>query len=171
LKTFLAFTPPPETITAIDEWRRLNWPLLEHSTPARNYHTTLVFTGETTPSEVQRLHDQLISLAAPAFSLTLSTLGFWQKAGIFWLGSTHPPSELMELAKLLRKNCRQADISIEKREYIPHLTLARRCGELPLAPLIEPDFTFAIDHFTLFESVRAQARIVYRPLFEFPLQR
>jgi len=118
---------------------------------------------------MERLHDQLMTSSAAAFSLSLETLGFWQKAGIFWLGPKQYPADLLDLVKSLRTAAHQADISIEKRDYVPHLTLARRCVELPSAPLIEPQFRFSINHFTLFESVRLQAKVVYRPVFELPL--
>jgi len=169
LKTFLAFSPPPKIIVAIDEWRRLNWPRLEHATPAANFHITLVFLGEISSTQVQKLHDQLTALTFNSFDVTLSALGFWQKAGIFWLAPTAPPSELLPWVKNLKIASHNANISLEKRRYRPHLTLARRCSVLPPPPMTQPLFSFTVEQYGLFESVRERGKVIYQPLFSLPL--
>lgn len=165
MRTFFAITPPPQTIIAIDEWRRLNWPQLERYIPASNFHLTLAFVGETSDKHVASLHEQLLPTRHSEFTLTLGTIGFWQKAGIFWLGTNSLPTAMTQLVKSINSACHTSGLALEKREYVPHLTLSRRCTTLPSPPVVEPQFTFSVDHYCLFESVKNKDRVVYQPLF------
>jgi len=169
VRTFFSLSIPPSCALAIEHWRQLNWPLLTHCVPTANYHLTLVFTGEISVAELGALHDVASEIDLPAFDLDMNALGFWQKSGIFWLGSSVVPAPLEVLVTRLNKACMQAGVSVTSREFVPHITLARRCAELPQPPLIEPGFSFAVTEFSLMESVNTRQGVVYKDLFRLEL--
>jgi len=169
VRTFFSLSIPPSCALAIEQWRQLNWPLLAQCVPTANYHITLVFTGEISRQQIEILHDSVSAINLPAFDLDMNTLGFWQKSGIFWLGNSLIPEPLESLVKQLNKHCSQAGVSVASREFVPHITLARRCEELPLPPLVEPGFSFPVVDFSLMESTNTNHGVVYKEVFSFDL--
>lgn len=164
MRTFFAFIPPPEAVLAIDKWRAINWPLLERPVSPENLHLTLLFSGDINRKQLQCLHDAVRKMAEPAIDLEFNCTGFFNKADILWLGMQNPPIQLIALVTALKSVCRQCDIGIEKREYVPHITLARRCAQLPGLPLIEPAFRFLADCLYLMCSEKIGGKVIYRPL-------
>jgi len=142
---------------------------MAHCVPTANYHISLVFTGEISRDQLEALHDSVAAIKLPAFDLDMNTLGFWQKSGIFWLGGSLIPESLDSLVRQLNQHCKQAGVPIAGREFVPHITLARRCEELPLPPLVEPGFSFAAADFSLMESVNTRHGVVYKEIFSFKL--
>jgi len=156
MRTFFSLSVPPSCALAIEHWRKLNWPLMTHCVPTANFHITLVFTGEISLQQMEALHDSVSAIKLPGFDLDMNTVGFWQKNGIFWLGNSLIPESLKTLVAQLNKFSLQAGVPVASREFVPHITLARRCVELPLPPLLEPGFSFPVVDFSLMESINTQ---------------
>jgi len=169
VRTFFSLSIPPSCALAIEHWRQLNWPLLTHCVPTANYHLTLVFTGEISVAQQGALHDSASEIDLQSFDLDMNTLGFWQKSSIFWLGCGFVPELLETLVSRLNKACLQAGVSVASREFVPHITLARKCLELPQPPLIEPGFSFSVTDFALMESVKTRQGVVYKDVFRLTL--
>jgi 2'-5' RNA ligase len=96
---------------------------------AANLHLTLAFLGDVAATRIDAL--QAIGLAAasavPSFTLTLDRTGGFRDAGIAWAGASAPPSELLQLARILGQALAADGFAIERRAFHPHVTLARRC--------------------------------------------
>ena len=164
MRTFFACLPTPEVALEIDKWRALNWPLLERPVPPQNLHMTLVFTGDINQSQLQCMHEALLGLESPGFHLNFDRTGFFNKADILWLGMHNQPDRLPALVSALRVLCLDCGVQLKKRDYIPHVTLARRCGHLPSIPLVEPSIGFYADSIHLMISEQAGGMVTYRSL-------
>jgi len=94
-----------------------------------NLHLTLAFIGEVAADRIKALRAIGIKVARASspFTLTLDRLGAFRDAGIAWAGASAPPSELLQLARALGDALAVNDFATERREFQPHVTLARRC--------------------------------------------
>lgn len=169
MRCFLAIAPPPESLLAIDSWRRQNWPTLTRAVKPANYHLTLAFLGDTDASHRDRLCDSLQAINTDAFALTLDDTGYFPDSRMLWIG----PRKIAETAKQLATRCRQLagrnGIRTNKHPWQAHLTLARRVSPPP-PPLSAPSFLFAVERFGLYESILAADGARYRLLQDWPLQ-
>lgn len=91
-----------------------------------NLHLTLAFIGEVSTNRAEALLQITRSLVVTPFELRFNGLGRFKRDGgdILWAGV----EENRKLASLYRRLCeslKSAGFEIEKREYTPHLTLAR----------------------------------------------
>ena len=99
----------------------------------------------------------------------MDSTGFWQRPGIYWLGPREWPRQLEQLVRRLGAISGQVGGKQEKRRYQPHVTLFRGCREAPPQPAQAPAFSFAYDHFTLFESRQGKQGVSYHPLADWEL--
>ena len=169
MRTFFALKPSMVTALAIEAWRQLSWPLLQRPIPAANYHLTLAFLGDISTSQLEYLTECAASLEGGEISLTLDTLGYWNKPQILWLGPAIHPRELLDLAQRLKLSVGNCGLKIEKRTYQPHLSLARRVSPEPAAALTPPQFKCHFDSFALYESQQGRAGVHYCEVEAWPL--
>jgi 2'-5' RNA ligase len=169
MRTFFALKPGAETALAIESWRALSWPLLQRPIPAANFHLTLAFLGDIGEAQLECLAGRAGGVDARAISLTLDTLGYWNKPQILWLGPASCPQALLDLASQLKKSATSGGLKIDKRAYRPHLSLARRVSPEPVAALTSPRFNCHFDSFALFESTQVRGGVRYREVESWPL--
>ena len=139
-------------------------------TPVENLHLTLVFLGNVPDSAVPELKagaDRL-RLQIPGFALRLERNGWWKRSGIVWLAPKHAPPPLLSLAGELRRLSKEAGLSIEERDYRPHLTLARKLKRGP-GPLRFEPLHWQVRDFCLVESVTHPQGANYQPMQSWPL--
>lgn len=93
--------------------------------PEENLHLTLSFIGETDRHGFDEALNALSSVEAPAFELSLSGVGFFgdRKPRALWVG-TSPNEALNHLQSKTETALRRAGFTLEKRKFIPHVTLA-----------------------------------------------
>lgn len=130
LRLFAALPVPPE----------LSPPLLKLQKnlagarwrPEENFHITLCFYGEVSHNQARDLDDLLGEIETPPFPVTVEGAG--------WFGRREPTAvwariretdELRALASQCARAARRLNIRLEKRPYIPHITLAY-CHDTPL---------------------------------------
>ncbi|MDZ7684219.1 MAG: RNA 2',3'-cyclic phosphodiesterase [Gammaproteobacteria bacterium] len=169
MRLFFGLEIDPGTCLEIAGWRERMLPPLERPVPARNFHITLVFLGDVAPACREMLEFEALDVTGSPFELTIDELGYFPKPGILWMGPTRVPDALSRLARETGSVARRAGIRPAKRDYHPHLTLARRCRVPPPASSLPPDFQLAFTHFTLFESITAKTGVHYQPLASWPL--
>ena len=146
-------------------------------TPTRkeNFHLTLAFLGEQPGPE--RAIAALEGLHLPPFSLTTGQPGCFPrgKEAIWWLG-LEPCPPLLDLRAALAQALEEQGIPLEKGNFRPHLTLARRVDPRAgvttgrLAPLLPP-MTCRVDRVVLYRSHRVEGVLTYSPLFCHPLKK
>lgn len=145
-------------------------------------HITLKFIGEVSLETLEKIREALGSL--PAFSpivLRFAGLGFFPSARrprVFWAGVEADP-QLAALAGAIQANLEPLGIPAEKRDFHPHLTLARfepPQGTQALVAAVEalgaPEFGSETFHeFHLYQSVLKRSGAEYTRLVTYPLQR
>jgi len=169
LRVFFALLPSPDAIVAIEAWRKLNWPMMQKVVPAANFHITIQFVGEIESSRLESLHSVGDKLVASEFTVCFDQLGFWANPGIFWLGCSEVPELLSKLQEDTVNFAGEAGFRAKSRDFVPHLTLARRVQDLPPAPVVAADFKLSFSEIHLLESVAGANGVHYQSLLSWPL--
>lgn len=138
--------------------------------PEDNFHITLRFIGESNDlsGAVAAMHEAVRGIRP--FALHLGKCGFFER-GASKTAHVGVLGELEELSKLnesLGSALCDNGFACERKRYVPHITLGRSvsCDELSWAELgrISPNASISVSHITLFESVRKDGGMEYRPL-------
>ena len=137
---------------------------------AANLHLTLAFVGEVAPDRVDLLLGAGRDVAAEIapFTLVLDRLGAFDRGGIAWIGATEIPSGLSGVAHRLERRLSAAGFRVDRRAYAPHLTLARKCTALPIAPRAA-SVAWRVEELALVESVLRPGGSSYRDISRWPL--
>jgi len=127
-----------------------------------NLHATVVFVGEVAPERRQELCAAARALRPDAFELILDHVGYWRHNRVVFAGTSTPPGVLIEFAARLADALRRAGCPIERRAFVPHVTLARNArdpGPITLEPVVWRPRELA-----LIESQRDGGKVVYQPV-------
>ena len=105
-----------------------------------NLHVTVAFVGDVARSRIVELCAIGAAVASnvPAFDLTLDRTGAYRGTGIAWAGPSHVPGALSQLARGLAEALAAGGFPVERRDFSPHVTLARRSGRFPPAAIATP---------------------------------
>lgn len=132
-----------------------------------NLHQTVVFIGDVTASQLEKIKAAGDATVAQPFDLQFGHVRYWRHNRIVWAAPLATPAPLADLVGHLERRLDGAGIKFDRRPYVPHVTLvrdARPPGEL--APL---HFEWAVRDFALIESARNAGGAVYRPIARWPL--
>jgi 2'-5' RNA ligase len=149
---------------------------LRWSTP-ESWHITLQFLGNSSESQYECIVAQLHELHAMSVPIDLGELGFFDRAGIFFVGVA-PTPELLALQQNVAAATIPCGFTPEDRPYRPHITLARsksRRNATGLATLKtrirhQPKFErFVAEEFLLYESFTRPTGSQYEIRERFPL--
>lgn len=111
------------------------------------YHITLVFIGESIRTEdIKKVMD---AVDTQAFDISLNAMGAFDDT--YYVGVS-PSAELNTLQEKLTEQLITLGFDIEKRPFVPHITLARRykCDMPPM--VFVPSATERVESFCLMES-------------------
>jgi RNA 2',3'-cyclic 3'-phosphodiesterase len=89
-------------------------------------HLTLAFLGEIDPERRAGCEAAAGAVRCPAFTLSLSGIGYWPRPRILWCGTLVPPPPLLTLVRVLTEGLRRCGFPGERRPYAAHITLARK---------------------------------------------
>lgn len=146
--------------------------------PPQNMHLTLSYIGEASNILLEDLADVLRGLAVQTFCMQLRGINNFTSRGItksIWVGVAEKSSLFSLQSKI--KNCLQINrIPIDKRQFSPHVTLARlknvrpedTAGFIAFNNLFKTR-SFRVQSFTLFESISTKEGSFYLPLEKFRL--
>jgi len=169
MRLFFGLKPDPQTALDIIDWRERSLPPMARPVPVDNLHVTLAFLGTVQDRYLEELFDLADQVRLGPIDLRINQLGFWSKPKILWIGSDEIPQSVSQLAKMLGNVRRRMGFRADKKEFLPHITIARRCERPPPASALKPDFTIYFDRFTLFESSRIKSGLYYRALQDWML--
>ena len=147
-------------------------------TPPENFHLTLRFIGETRPDVAEEVDHALAAIRAPAFSLTLSGTGTFNRGGrpsALWAGlERNEPLE--HLRNKIETALQRIGLPPDRKRFQPHITLARVDGitEAVLAGWVQAhnllrSESVPITHFTLFSSQLGKEQPVYTAEVDYEL--
>jgi 2'-5' RNA ligase len=125
-----------------------------------NYHITMRFAGDISDAEANHFAHALFDARFDSFDIELSGLGSFggNKPRAIW-AAVKPSRELELLQKAHERAARLAGLPPEKRNFVPHVTLARLRN---VSPFAVADYLarhggffsapFAVSRFVLFSS-------------------
>jgi RNA 2',3'-cyclic 3'-phosphodiesterase len=124
IRAFLGLDPP-EPVRAALTVQQFLLPLPRKS-PPENLHLTLAFMGEVEEPLLEAAHEALQTLRPAPFELTLQGFGLFGGARphTVWAGVT-PSSPLNQLQARVEATLRRTGLSLEHRNFTPHITLGR----------------------------------------------
>lgn len=160
MRLFIALQPSPAFRSALSELSenlRAAGVTGRYRDPA-GMHLTLAFIGEW-PEDLTGL---LPPVPRP-FSLTLSHPGIFPGANVLWAG-VEPSGELDALAANIRQSLAAAGVPFDRKDFRPHITLARKpCVPdgllLPAFPV--PAASMVVEDLCLYRSDRAAGGMEY----------
>ena len=175
LRLFVALRPPPEMRQALIATM--------HGVAGARWqndaqlHLTLAFIGDADEALAERIDTLLRGLRAKPVIVGIAGVGAFHSgdmASTLWAAAT-PLDALERLALKVDHACRQAGAQMERRTYVPHITLARlnrSSGAVDgwlasHAGLTCP--TETIDRLGLYESRLGSAGASYHRLAYYPL--
>ena len=136
--------------------------------PPDNFHITLVFLGNVQEQVVPELAAAAERLRQPGFSLQIDRCGWWKRAKVAWLAPATTPAPLLDLVEQINLLSRTAGLPVDKRDYNPHLTVARKVTR-PVTGLTFEPVQWDIKNFCLVESVTHQLGARYQVIRSWPL--
>ncbi len=135
MRAFIALPMPSEAIEAITELQ-VQLPK-GRPVPEENLHLTVAFLGDQPDRAIEAVHEGLSSLRAGAISVELSGAAFFggRHGQALGLEANGGPA-LKDLYDRVVSRVRGAGITLERRRFRPHVTIARLPrGAEPSAPL------------------------------------
>ena len=188
-RLFVALRPPPEVRAALlalaggiegARWQTDN-----------QLHLTLAFLGETDRHGLDAAVDALSAIHQPPFDLRLGEPGSFDagradRVSALWVAvaeqfqktpASRGDGPLFRLSSSVRSALRGAGLAVDRRRFLPHVTLARfsRQGAPRdslrrwLADCRVPPLSFAVSEFHLVESRMGSGGSHYLPLASYPL--
>ncbi len=163
LTLFAAIKPPAEILDAVEAVQTgiegVNW------APRENLHITLGYFGKVADEYAEILDHELARSPGAGFDLCLTGADIFggDRPHALWLGVESSPAQSASLAALhthVRRAARRANIPMETRNFVPHLTLAYLRRHTPKDELTRyirhhVRFTskaFLVDQFALYSS-------------------
>jgi len=140
-----------------------------------NYHVTLAFLGEQSEANLETLAEQLdFHIRQTEFQAVLSHLSPFPETRPKLLAAMVDKSDNVKLLyQQVISAINSTDIMIDKRKFIPHVTLGRYrhsrnayAGNIPM----NVSFDTLIDEVVLYESVLTTTGAEYEPIYRFPLE-
>ena len=165
-RMFLGLPLSPDKKAVITQWQnQLNWPF--NAVPTDNFHITLVFLGIVDSAQEDAICQICSSVKFKKFDLTLTDLTHWKKPKAIVLNTDSVPHPLASLVNQLEKEMIKLDISIQQRDYHPHVTLYRKANHLPINKNINLPLTFS--RFCLFYSRSTENGVCYSEIKQWDL--
>jgi RNA 2',3'-cyclic 3'-phosphodiesterase len=154
---------------------RIKW------TESGNFHITIAFLGDTEEDKVKAVGQMLSTVCTGSgdFEIIIRGAGVFKNLKdprIVW-ASIEPSAELIRLFESVKLGLKDTGITIEERNFRPHLTLGRIKSinnNTAFASLIDRYQTTIlhrqkVSEIILFESVLLNSGPVYKPLEKFAL--
>ncbi len=168
-RVFFALWPDAEVRAALDQLAKQHARQNGRAVVPENLHITMAFVGGVTAEQRACMEAAAAAVVAPAFTVTLDTLGFWPRPKILWAGASVMPPVLTDLVTALNTALIPCGYQPETRPFQVHVTLARKAHRPPEASRIPP-IVWRAEAFCLVESVTGEQGSVYRVIGRWPLQ-
>lgn len=123
-------------------------------TRPQTIHLTLAFVGDIPEARLPELIAAAQAVHGLAFSFEVDRLGYWRHNRLRWAGCTETPPALGELAGRLRAALSAAGFPIDRdhADFVPHITLLRKCTRAAAPQAIEPPLHWSAGEFVLVRS-------------------
>jgi 2'-5' RNA ligase len=129
------------------------------------WHLTIEFLGNVAADRQAALHEAAHAVEGALRSeetVVLDRLEHWQKPQVLCLTAALVPPGVADLAAALKDALRRHGFDPERREFRPHLTLARKARQPVAGRAIEP-IRWPVDTLWLVKSIGEAAGSRYEP--------
>lgn len=139
-----------------------------------NYHITLAFLGDQEQDDLERLAEKLDeNIIQTEFQLNFThPCPFPESRPKLIAAMAERNDDINHVYRQAISSIKSVDMVIDKRKFIPHVTLGRYrhskntyAGRIP----INVSFETVIDEVVLYESVLTSSGSEYEPIYRFPL--
>lgn len=137
-------------------------------THLENLHLTLKFLGEVPPFRIADISGAMKHIKLEPLFLECRGARMFGKAGIVSAEVGGDLASLSSLASKLDDALEHIGFAKETRPFRPHITLAREFRAMPgrdISTVPHTGCRFYVDEIMLFESARADGRLVYVPVY------
>lgn len=172
-RLFFALWPDAEVLArAVDAVATLVPPGAGRPQRADQLHLTLEFLGGVPESRLQAVREAGATAAAAGSpgAIVLDRLEHWRRPQVLCLTASMVPEPVVALVGSLRDELTARGFRPERREFRPHLTLARKVVRGPSSAAIDP-VAWRVDGISLVESTTDPAGSRYSRLETWPLGR
>ena len=132
-------------------------------------HVTLAFLGGIPEGQMDAVRAAGDAVSGQAFALRLDRWGWWRQSKILMLFPSAPPPALGELVAELRGALGDEGLPVERRQFRPHVTIARKCLNVRFRGPVEA-VNWPVQDFALVESEFHSAGARYNLLHQWPLE-
>ncbi|MGZ3250124.1 MAG: RNA 2',3'-cyclic phosphodiesterase [Croceibacterium sp.] len=138
-------------------------------------HLTLAFAGEVDGARTDDLIEALAGVESAVFPAEVAGIGHFERKGVptaVWAG-VQLSDPLAQLQRRVERACHRAGLTLERRTYRPHITLARmRRTAAPVGDWLAKHGTLRagpwdVEGFTLFESQLRPEGPLYSALVDY----
>jgi len=130
-----------------------------------NLHLTLAFLGECNDKQTTAVKSVLDSVNFEPFDITVDCIGrFKRDGGDIWWAGVRESKVLSELQRDLTSGLCSQGFNLDKRNYNPHITLAREVVTDMKPWSIEP-FGETISRIDLMKSERINGKLTYTSIY------
>lgn len=144
--------------------------------PEENLHVTLVFLGDQDERTLEILHEELATIPVPQIGISFRGTGcFGGSSPKAVYANVEPNEALSRLHRSIQSAVRRAGITLKRRKFLPHTTLARLKPQDAWA--MEPFLATTggvlinggeVSEFSLFESILRPDGAEYHELARYP---
>ena len=168
-RLFFAAWPAPEVQHALgDIAHRAQRECGGRAVPPHIIHLTLVFLGDLPRDRTAVPETLAATVSASRFAMSVDRLEYWRHNRILWAGMDDCPQALQSLVAQLRDALAGEGFQIDRRPYVPHVTLLRDARRAPADGRL-PAVSWPVSEFALVESARRERGRAYEPLRKWPL--
>ncbi|HSQ70673.1 MAG TPA: RNA 2',3'-cyclic phosphodiesterase [Steroidobacteraceae bacterium] len=112
------------------------------------WHLTLEFLGGVPADRVPAVEQAAAAVEGRCFEICFDQVEYWRRAQVLCLAASTVPASLTDLVLELRSALAARGFEPERREFRPHLTLARKVlrapRKRPIGPLMWPASEFVL---------------------------
>ena len=131
-----------------------------------NFHVTLVFLGNIDAATELLIKDAAEEFSAQPVKLIFDQLSYWHKPNVLCLTCSNSVKEIELLVISLNAGVAQCGVQTEIRPYLPHITLCRHAGYLPVISF-EP-VSWQAESYCLVESCSEPSGVGYHVKQQWP---
>ncbi len=128
-RLFVAIEVPENTLQEIISFQKVLKEKIKNVSWVKpeNIHLTLVFLGEVDYTEIPQIINFLYAVKSPRFKINARGIGGFpslEQPHTIWIG-VEKSRKIVQLQRRLVNHLQESGFEFEKREFKPHLTIAR----------------------------------------------
>lgn len=160
-RIFFAIELSPQIKTQLMAYQESLKPFYPIAIEPENFHITISFLGKLTSRKIETLLDELPTIKQPNFKIEIVNPVYFAKAKVLALSIGDGQKQLIEVKEKLESQLKSIEhIDLEKRRYIPHISLFRDVEPSQQA-LPEVKIEMSVDALSLYESVTGPSGVRY----------